>query len=119
MDHAFRVIDEARVRNWHVYHSARERLKSLVVLETDDWVEACSRALTRKPGESLRVLGTHPSHTWVARRCTTCGAWDNGSYGSQAPCGYDFRGQSLVTTIDRELQTRQAELATERAGKRD
>jgi len=119
--HTFRVIDEARVRDWCFYHSARERPESLVVLETDDWVEAWSRALTRnwKPGESLHVEGEHPSHTWDRRRCTACGARKNGSYGSQAPCGYDFRGHSLVTTIDRELQARQAELATERAGERD
>ena len=109
MTHTFRVVNALAHRGlW-------------VVLETDDWVEACSRALTRnwKPGEWLSVEGTHPSHTWVARRCTTCGAWDNGSYGSQFPCGYDFRGESLVNTIDRELQARQAELATERAGERD
>ncbi len=111
MTHTFRVVNALALAHREPW----------AVLETDDWVEACSRALTRnwKPGEWLSVEGTHPSHTWVARRCTTCGVWDNGSYGSQFPCGYDFHGQSLVTTIDHELQARQAELATERAGERD
>jgi hypothetical protein len=90
-----------------------------VLLETDDWVEAESRALCR-PGISNReiryVRGTHPTHDWYrpgrsagnpdgVPRCHRCGGWDNGSYGSHAPCGYDFQ-TSLVATIERELAAR-------------
>jgi hypothetical protein len=91
-----------------------------VRLITDDWVAACSAALTENwpNGTPLRVTGTHPTHEWNpphegqrppgVRRCAKCGGWDNGSYGSQAPCGYDFGGRSLVATLEREIQAREA-----------
>jgi hypothetical protein len=89
------------------------------VLATDDWVEACSAALSPNwpSGLALRVTGTHPTHDWGPPhegqrspdpRCTRCGAWDNGSYGSKAPCGYDFGGESLVTALWKETQARKA-----------
>ena len=92
-----------------------------VVLETDDWVEAEARALTKnwpnRYGGSLSVRGTHPTHDWYApgrsqgnpdgsRRCRNCGGWDNGSYGSHAPCGYDWSRDSLVSALEREIATR-------------
>jgi hypothetical protein len=82
-----------------------------VVAETDDWVEAQRLVLAshhgynaRKP--DLRIVGTHPSHTWSDGRCAACGGFDNGSYGSQAPCGYDWRGRALVTAVADELAAR-------------
>jgi hypothetical protein len=89
------------------------------VLATDDWVDACSAALPSNwpRAKRLRVSGTHPTHDWGPPRegqrspdlrCTRCGAWDNGSYGSKAPCGYDFGGHSLVTALWQETQARAA-----------
>jgi hypothetical protein len=99
-----------------------------IVLETDDWVDAQAAAIA-STGRNLRdddwlsVRGTHPTHEWGpphpdqgdaaphARRCVKCGGWDNGSYGSQAPCGYDFDGpggSSLVAAVERELAAREA-----------
>lgn len=86
-----------------------------IILDTDDWVEALSAG---ESGNFLRhVEGTHPTHQWGApeegqlpdksMRCTQCRAWDNGSYGSRAPCGYDFRGRALVTVIADEMKGRQ------------
>jgi hypothetical protein len=80
-----------------------------IVLGTDDWVDAQAAAIYRGRGPLLYVRGTHPSHEWDAqapRRCVKCQGWDNGSYGSQAPCGYDFGGASLVSAIERELESR-------------
>lgn len=90
----------------------------VVLLETDDWVDAQAAALPRRPlrpgGDLLRVHGTHPSHSWGPpregqgtrdRRCESCGAWDNGSYGSQAPCGYTW-DVSLAEAVGRELAAR-------------
>lgn len=81
-----------------------------VVAETDDWVEAQRLALESHHGHSrqpyLRIVGTHPSHTWENRRCTACGGYDNGSYGSQAPCGYDWSRRALVTAVADELAAR-------------
>jgi hypothetical protein len=93
------------------------------VLETDDWVDAQAATLDTHShrlahDDWLSVRGTHPTHDWGpplpgqgdsaphARRCVKCGGWDNGSYGSQAPCGYDFAGASLVAVIARELASR-------------
>jgi hypothetical protein len=90
------------------------------VLETDDWVEACTAALSAawsRKRSVRRVRGTHPTHDWGPPhegqrspdpRCVKCGAWDNGSYGSVAPCGYDFSGQALVTALWKETQARKA-----------
>lgn len=88
------------------------------VLETDDWVAACSAALSTSwpSGETRRVRGTHPTHQWGPPhegqqppdpRCARCGAWDNGSYGSQAPCGYDWSRESLATALRKETQARE------------
>lgn len=80
-----------------------------VVVETDDWVEAertCSDALKRS--ELLSIQGVHPTHTFPHEppsrddRCVDCGAINNGSYGSHAPCGYDFGGKSLLSALDDE-----------------
>jgi hypothetical protein len=91
------------------------------VLETDDWVAAQSRALASHHGQSstapwLHVRGTHHSHQWGpphegqcdrSLRCVKCGGWDNGSYGSQLPCGYDTRGRALAAIIEDELAERE------------
>lgn len=73
-----------------------------VVARTDDWIEAHRiERLTRTERDALlSIRGTHPSHKWAGERCITCGAWDNGSYGSHAPCGYDFAGRSLAAILD-------------------
>jgi hypothetical protein len=89
------------------------------VLETDDWVEALSRAeqVNWPRGGALYVRGTHPTHDWGpphegqyppgSRRCTNCGSWeDGGSYGSQAPCGYDWSQDSLCSALSRERAAR-------------
>lgn len=91
-----------------------------LILETDDWVDAQAAALGRRPGTIRHVRGVHPSHVWdsdcstqltsyagYCRRCTKCGGWDNGSYGSQGPCGYNWDA-ALVTVIERELGIREA-----------
>ena len=86
------------------------------VLETDDWVDAENMAVASHAGRSdmLHVRGTHPSHNWDdqrPRRCRNCDGWDNGSYGSHAPCGYNFSGEggsSLVAALARELDARAA-----------
>jgi hypothetical protein len=88
--------------------------RGAVVLETDDWIEACDRALSRNwpRGDALHVCGTHPTHDWDdqrPRRCRGCDGWDNSSYGSQAPCGYDWSHECLVTAVERELAARQAD----------
>ncbi len=83
-----------------------------VVLETGDWVKAEERALAKNWPSARRPLcirGTHPSHGWDDQRpprCRACGAWNNGSYGSHAPCGYDFGEAPLITVIERELAAR-------------
>jgi hypothetical protein len=89
-----------------------------LVLETDDWVAAETRALSRNwpSGRILHVRGTHPTHQWGPPhegqrppdpRCTRCGAWDNSSYGSHAPCGYDWSRDSLATALWRETRARE------------
>ena len=96
-----------------------EDQRGRVVLRTDDWVEACSAALSSNwpRGGQLYVRGTHPTHNWGPPhagqeppdpRCTACGAWDNGSYGSQSPCGYDWSNDALVTALWRETQERKS-----------
>lgn len=89
-----------------------------VLLETDDWVEALSLAepVNWPRNDVRRVRGTHPTHDWgpphpgqrpaTDRRCTRCGGWDNGSYGSQAPCGYDWSRDSLCSALSRERAAR-------------
>lgn len=92
-----------------------------VLLETDDWVLAQAVAIDRH-GDSIRyVKGVHPSHEWPpgsastadnwdsrgVRKCVKCGAWDNTSYGSQGPCGYNWDA-SLVAVIEREMAAREA-----------
>ena len=90
-----------------------------VRLETDDWVDAQAAALSHNwpRGRTLTVTGTHPTHEWGPPhegqrppdpRCTKCGAWDNGSYGSVAPCGYDWSRESLATALWKETQAREA-----------
>lgn len=89
------------------------------VLETDDWLEAQHAALSthngRTPGDQwLSVRGTHPSHEWGPPRdgspqCVRCGAWNNTSYGSQLPCGYDYGGRSLVAIVEDEMALRAGE----------
>ena len=92
-----------------------------IVLETDDWVEAEERSSVRYWPSKYRPLyinGTHPSHDWGpphegqtprdTRRCRKCSGWDNGSYGSHAPCGYDWSHDSLSSAIERELAARVA-----------
>lgn len=95
---------------------ARDR----VLLETDDWVDAQKASIDMHNHSRLAyVRGTHPTHEWGDphpgqnprhyRRCKKCDGWDNGSYGSQAPCGYDWHGEggsSLVAAIERELAAR-------------
>jgi hypothetical protein len=80
------------------------------VLETDDWAEAERRALTQNwpdPRTPLRVRGIHPTHDWDdqrPRRCRKCDGWDNGSYGSHAPCGFEWTGpggSSLIAVLER------------------
>lgn len=93
-----------------------------VALETDDWVLAehtCVEAARDSRKGLLRVRGTHPTHDWYRpdkaspgnpyrdRRCRNCGGWDNGSYGSHAPCGHDWSHDSLVSALERELAARQ------------
>lgn len=80
-----------------------------VILRTDDWVAAETAALTPWPRDVdfRSVKGTHPTHDWNEQsgRCRACGAWNNGSYGSHAPCGYDWHGYSLTAALDRERET--------------
>lgn len=89
-----------------------------VILSTDDWVEAEALATSmHSKGKDARVRGTHPTHVWGpprpeagdpdrSRRCARCDGWDNGSYGSHLPCGYDHKGRALVTIIEDELRAR-------------
>lgn len=83
-----------------------------VVLRTDDWVTAQRAAQPSRASESYgKVEGTHPTHRWTderPRRCIDCGGWDNGSYGSQAPCGYDWSQGSLLAALEREEATASA-----------
>jgi len=78
-----------------------------VLLETDDWVAAQVVASDSLRRNSLpHIRGTHPSHKWEDQRCTQCGGWDNGSYGSQAPCDYDWSHASLHSALEREMAAR-------------
>lgn len=95
--HAFRVVQMVPVITY------REQ----VLLKTDDWLEAEEKVSERMrlTPDSMRqdlprIVGTHPSHDWQGRRCTRCGAFDNGSYSSHAPCGFDFKGRPLLDLID-------------------
>jgi hypothetical protein len=102
----YRVVDR--------YRNARP---DRVVLDTDDWVDALSIAETCNWPRDVwtrSVEGTHPSHEWGPPhpgqqppdpRCVRCAAWDNGSYGSQGPCGYQW-DDALVSVIRRELAAR-------------
>lgn len=89
-----------------------EKYSRRVLLETDDWVDAEVRSAPqrwRSKDEPVSIRGTHPTHDWDdqhPRRCRKCDGWDNGSYGSHAPCGYDFGGMSLVGALERELAAR-------------
>ncbi len=90
-----------------------------VIFQTDDWVELERFQLELDHTVNYMIEGTHPSHEWrrsksssVATRCSRCGAWDNGSYGSHAPCGYDF-GQLPLATIIEHAETRAQELTAE------
>lgn len=96
-----------------------EDQRGRVLTETDDWVDAQSRALVENwpRGGRLYVRGVHPTHDWDGkpgsqfpgreRRCRNCGTWDNGSYGSQSPCGYDWSHDSLVSALEREIAARE------------
>lgn len=115
---------EALVHLEHRSKLLRERLESMFsttfrvvneygrkVTDTDDWLEA-QRLSAGHPGRQIQ--GTHPSHDWDTqreRRCRACGGYDNGSYGSQLPCGYDSRGRSLAQIVVDEL-TRQEQRET-------
>lgn len=82
-----------------------------VILRTDDWVEAelASSGKNWTRYTMLTIRGTHPSHDWddqYPRRCRKCAGWDNGSYPSHAPCGYDFAGGSLAAALEREVASR-------------
>ena len=78
-----------------------------VLLETDDWVDAQVMACDQLRKDVLPMIrGVHPSHVWEDQRCTRCGGWDNGSYGSQAPCGYDWGQASLHSALEREMAAR-------------
>jgi hypothetical protein len=84
------------------------------VLETDDWVDAQKTAIdAMRRSVLLSVHGTHPTHHWDTRqsppRCRDCGSWDNGSYGSQSPCGYDWNRASLTDALTNELAKRAQE----------
>jgi hypothetical protein len=85
------------------------------VLATDDWLEAeakVSEWLRHHPNtmqmrELPEVRGVHPSHDFPPPgkgnptcRNEGCRSWNNGSYGSHAPCGFDFEGKSLHTLIE-------------------
>lgn len=88
-----------------------------IVLTTDDWVLAEAACLLPAvgawPATYRRIEGTHPSHDWDAqspRRCRNCSGFDNGSYGSHAPCGHRWTG-SLRATVCRELEQRGSSLS--------
>lgn len=98
---------------------SRGRHRVEIIAATDDWVEALA-AMQRTNDEllndrygdtyTLKIEGTHPSHDFpdphiYNGRCSKCGAWDNGSYGSIAPCGYRFT-KSLIGTIEDEISKR-------------
>lgn len=107
--------------------------RGAVHLRTDDWVEAERAVMDAhyyRPGghsQELSIRGTHPSHEFgmavllpgepefkrADHRCSKCGAYNNGSYGSHAPCGYQFDG-ALVTVITRELAQRGIEWTWQR-----
>ena len=81
-----------------------------VILETDDWLEAEAKVSSflrdnrnTMQRELPQVRGVHPSHEFATTgnpTCLNCGAWNNGSYGSHAPCGFDFEGRSLHSHIE-------------------
>ncbi len=97
-----------------------------VIFQTDDWVEferfqleLNNKNQVGRYSAGYTTEGTHPSHEWsrsksssVTTRCSRCGAWDNGSYGSHAPCGYDF-GQLPLVTIIEHAETRAQVLTAE------
>lgn len=89
-----------------------------IVLRTDDWVEAEAACLLPAVGDwpetYRRIKGTHPTHEWDEqnpRRCGRCGGYDNGSYGSHAPCGYIWGTGNLWAAVKRELEARGSSLA--------
>lgn len=72
-----------------------------VLLETDDWLAAeaeVERFMRTSPitmaRDLPRIVGVHPSHDFDPRKKTCrnegCRSWNNGSYGSHAPCGTVF-----------------------------
>jgi hypothetical protein len=85
-----------------------------VLLETDDWREAERAAMRYRPNVVQRdlpeVRGTHPSHNFDPAKlgasdvCRNegCGSHNNGSYGSHAPCGFDFGGRSLLQVLEED-----------------
>ncbi len=90
---------------------------SRTVFETDDWLAAEAFAadarrrnqrLGNLDGNNFSVEGVHPSHHFVQAqgetRCTVCGTYDNSSYGSHAPCGFDSGGKSLAWHIERWVE---------------
>lgn len=88
------------------------KTRTVVVCETDDWVEAERAARVENwPSRMtpLHVEGIHPTHTlgevtrtyprsepYVFRGCTTCEAPDNGCFAIHAPCGFDFAGRAMI-----------------------
>ncbi len=67
-----------------------------VLLETDDWLAAHAKVMDSMPHifspdqELPHVVGVHPTHVFADGECLRCGACNNGSYGSHAPCGTEF-----------------------------
>lgn len=79
-----------------------------VLLETDDWVAAERKRLDSRAGVGdygPTIVGTHPTHDFRVGTCGRCGAWNNGSYGSRMPCGYD-RSVTLLEALAREEAAR-------------
>lgn len=89
-----------------------------LVLGTDDWAEAEQVRIDaqQKNRRLLSIRGVHPSHDWqtnapghfYGRKCSRCGAPDNGCFASHMPCGYDSGGTAFVTTLANEWARRKA-----------
>jgi hypothetical protein len=83
-----------------------------VLLCTDDWLEAHAfvRNMTMPTNGLVSIKGVHPTHDFVTaqgeKRCHQCGAYGNGSYGSQAPCGFDFARKPLSHHIEAWIASR-------------
>ena len=113
--------DAHRPQEQHRDHSQSAFVVELVdgqrtteLLRTDDWLEANDEVSDRPRDEQarIRIQGVHPTHSFVVAQgeslCIQCGAFENGSYGSQAPCGFDFEGRSLAWHIQRWRERRDA-----------